>query len=260
MPVIARKTRKLKSSAAKNFNKELTKTSKEKEEICSISPSEDIPIKEVFSHPPTAFGYVTPEMRERNARESNVPGVNKHMKLSEQVRIAETYGGREFKFELVLKTLHRMLMSRIPLIAIAEEFDVSVQTIINWKYKLQERFAKEAKAMNFNSYVGETKAFYEQIAGDAYLEASRAGSDWKARVQSLNIARQCKKDETQFFMMAGYFDTNRFTGEGEEDRGFRQAEIGKEISEGLFDDLELDRFDDSVIEMELIDDAETTKE
>jgi DNA-binding Lrp family transcriptional regulator len=128
----------------------------------------------------------------------------------------------EYAQEYRLRLIHRMLMRNIPLDEIARELNVSVSTVCRDRKRLKERLREEARSLDIDELIGDSREFYKEIQGMGLRMASHSKTPVGQRISAMRTSLSAKNDEHRFMQTAGVYDVLRFkpdvTGKGEDIR------------------------------------------
>lgn len=127
----------------------------------------------------------------------------------------------EYEKEYRLGLLHRLLMRRIPMDEIASQLGVSVATVYRDREELKSRLRGEARGLDIEEIIGDSKGYYEEAAAMAMRAASNSNIPMPMRLAAIRTALAAKNDMHRFFQTAGVYDVLRF----------RMAQDGSGISD-----------------------------
>lgn len=130
--------------------------------------------------------------------------------------------GKKYQKEYILRTLHRLLLRRVPTDQIAQMFNVSVHTIYNWIDELRARMKAEATTMSITQVAGDTLSFYNEIRSTGLTTASTA-QDIKHKIKGMEVALKAEQDKHKFLQVAGFYDTAKLGRETMEDESAKKA-------------------------------------
>lgn len=122
---------------------------------------------------------------------------------------------REYRLQL----LHRLLLRRIPIDQIADQLEVSVQTVSRDRQELYKRLRTEAKKLDIHSFIGDTMGFYNEITAMALRGASAGKTPLNIRLAALRTALASRDHMVRFLGEAGVLDALKFVPEKNEGRG-----------------------------------------
>jgi hypothetical protein len=144
-----------------------------------------------------------------------------------------------YEREYRLKLIHRLLMRQIPIDQIAEQLDVSINTVKRDRSELYRRLKQAAKKLDINLLVGDSIGFYKEISAMAMRIASNRKVPVNQKLQALRTAAGGRNDMHRFLSTVGVYDALRYR--REKDKG--QSDIDKlmSLTEKLIsDDLDED--------------------
>ncbi len=124
----------------------------------------------------------------------------------EQVRERATEYEREYR----LKLLHRLLMRNVPMDEIAAQLGRSISQLYRDRDELKKRLAEEAKSLTANDLIGDSKGYYEEVAGMSMRAASMANLPMPMRLAAMRTALAAKNDMHRMFQTAGVYDVLRY--------------------------------------------------
>lgn len=177
--------------------------------------------------------------------------VQKHSKLTNVEENHPAYY-KEYRLGIV----HQCLLRKVPLSAIAEQFGVSVSTIQSDRREIFRRMREESANMDINEIIGETKAFYDEIMGQALSIASMKKTPIASKLASMRTAMQGRKELAQWFSASGVFDVLKFR--AAEDTGNKELNKLVEIAGKILTDVEfsIEDEDDEDVLADMLDEQE----
>lgn len=123
-----------------------------------------------------------------------------------QVRTRASSYEREYR----LKLLHRLLMRNVPVDEIANQLGLSISQVFRDRQELTERLRQEARGLNIDELIGDSKAFYEEAAAMSMRAASASNLPMPIRLAAVRTALASKNDMHRFMHTAGVYDVLRF--------------------------------------------------
>lgn len=142
----------------------------------------------------------------------NDPDFNPRARLEQVSRRSSEYE-REYRLDL----LHRMLMRKLPLDEIANQLGISVRQLYNDRRELADRLRSEARLLDVDHIIGDSKGFYEEVQALAMRAASNSNMPMPMRLAAMRTALASHNDKHRFYQAAGVYDVLRFrkgAGEG----------------------------------------------
>lgn len=128
-----------------------------------------------------------------------------------QARLAQVRSrSSEYEIEYRLGLLHRLIMRRIPMDEIAAQLGVSIATVYRDREALSAKLRAEARGLDIEEIIGDSKGFYEEIAAMSMRAASNSGIPMPMRLAAMRTALASKNDQHRFFQTAGVYDVLRF--------------------------------------------------
>jgi len=124
----------------------------------------------------------------------------------EQVRRRSSQYEREYRLNL----LHRLLMRRVPMDEIASQLGLSVSQVYRDRDALKEKLREEARTLDIDEVIGDSKGYYEEAAAMAMRAASKSDLPMPIRLAAVRTALAAKNDMHRFFQTAGVYDVLRF--------------------------------------------------
>lgn len=115
-----------------------------------------------------------------------------------------------YEREYRLKLLHRYIMRGVPIDKIADEFGMSVHSVIKDRAELYARLREQASKIDINELIGSTMGFYGEVQGLALRQASNSKAPMNIRLSALRTALGAKNDSHRFLQAAGVFDVLSF--------------------------------------------------
>lgn len=116
----------------------------------------------------------------------------------------------EYEKEYRLGLLHRLLMRRIPMDEIASQLGISVSQVYRDREELRRKLRSEARDMNIEEIIGDSKGYYEEVSAMSMRAASNANIPMPIRLAAMRTALAAKNDQHRFFQTAGVYDVLRF--------------------------------------------------
>ena len=116
----------------------------------------------------------------------------------------------EYEMEYRLGLLHRLIMRRIPMDEIAAQLGVSIATVYRDREALMLKLRSEARALDIDEIIGDSKGFYEEVAAMSMRAASNSNIPMPMRLAAMRTALASKNDQHRFFQTAGVYDVLRF--------------------------------------------------
>lgn len=116
----------------------------------------------------------------------------------------------EYEKEYRLGLLHRLLMRRIPMDEIASQLGISVSQVYRDREELKRKLRAEAREMNIEEIIGDSKGYYEEVSAMSMRAASNANIPMPIRLAAMRTALAAKNDQHRFFQTAGVYDVLRF--------------------------------------------------
>lgn len=89
--------------------------------------------------------------------------------------------GERYAKEYIFQVLHELLLSGVPLAAIARTFCVDVRTVHLWKGRLYERYREDARDVEPGTLVGEVLESYRAMVALGMRELVEADQDDSSR-------------------------------------------------------------------------------
>jgi hypothetical protein len=124
-----------------------------------------------------------------------------------QINVTSDSYAKEYRLRLV----SRLLMRNIPLDQIASQLNVSLRTVQRDRRELAEMMRQEARKLDTNQIIGDTKAFYEETIGMALRAASVGKAPIPMRMLAIRTAMAGKKEMNNFLLKAGVFEAMPYT-------------------------------------------------
>lgn len=124
----------------------------------------------------------------------------------EQVRRRASVYEKEYRLNL----LHRLLMRRVPMDEIAEQLGISVSQVYRDRDELKERLRDEARKLDIDELIGDSKGFYEEAAAIAMRAASQSSTPMAVRLAAVRTGLAAKNDLHRFMQTAGVYDVLRY--------------------------------------------------
>lgn len=115
-----------------------------------------------------------------------------------------------YEKEYRLKLLHRLLMRNVPVDEIADQLGLSISQVFRDRAELTERLRSEARGLDINELIGDSKAFYEEAAAMSMRAASASNLPMPIRLAAVRTALASKNDMHRFMHTAGVYDVLRF--------------------------------------------------
>lgn len=123
-----------------------------------------------------------------------------------QVRTRAAGYEREYRLNL----LNRLLMRGVPIDEIATQLGLSISQVNRDRAELGERLRADARGLNIDSLIGDSKAFYEEAAAMSMRAASASNLPMPIRLAAVRTALASKNDMHRFMQTAGVYDVLRF--------------------------------------------------
>ncbi len=123
-----------------------------------------------------------------------------------QVRSRASTYEKEYRLGL----LHRLLMRRVPMDEIAAQLGISISQVYRDREELKRKLRDDARDMNIEELVGDSKGYYEEVAAMSMRAASMANLPMPMRLAAMRTALAAKNDQHRFFQAAGVYDVLRF--------------------------------------------------
>lgn len=123
-----------------------------------------------------------------------------------QVRARASGYEKEYRLGL----LHRLLMRNVPVDEIATQLGLSISQVNRDRSELKERLRADARALDIDSLIGDSKAFYEEAAAMSMRAASASNLPMPIRLAAVRTALASKNDMHRFMQTAGVYDVLRF--------------------------------------------------
>jgi len=149
---------------------------------------------------PTVDTPPTPSTPSGNADEFNPRG------RMEQVRQRASQYEREYRLGL----LHRMMMRNIPLDQIAADLNISISQVYRDREELRRRLREEARSLDIEELIGDSKGFYEEAAALSLRAASMPSTPLPMKLAAIRTGLAAKNDMHRMFQTAGVYDVLRF--------------------------------------------------
>lgn len=124
----------------------------------------------------------------------------------EQVRQRASQYEREYRLGL----LHRMMMRSIPLDQIAADLNISISQVYRDREELRRRLREEARSLNIEELIGDSKGFYEEAAALSLRAASMPSTPLPMKLAAIRTGLAAKNDMHRMFQTAGVYDVLRF--------------------------------------------------
>ncbi len=116
----------------------------------------------------------------------------------------------EYEKEYRLGLLHRLLMRRIPIDEIATQLGISVSQVYRDRDELKRRLRNEARTLDIEEIIGDSKGYYEEIGAMSMRAASSSNLPMPMRLAAMRTALAANNDKHRFFQTAGVYDVLRF--------------------------------------------------
>lgn len=116
----------------------------------------------------------------------------------------------EYEKEYRLGLMHRLLMRRIPMDEIASQLGISIAQVYRDRDELKRRLREEARGLNIEEIIGDSKGYYEEVSAMSMRAASNANLPMPMRLAAMRTALAAKNDQHRFFQTAGVYDVLRF--------------------------------------------------
>ena len=118
--------------------------------------------------------------------------------------------GTEVGVEYRLSLIHRMLMRGVPTDEIARELGVSISTVKRDKRELRKRLQNEAQDLDTDHMIGDTMAFFNEIAAMSLRVASNSRTPYAIRLAAMRTSLSSRNDMNKFLANAGVFDVLQY--------------------------------------------------
>lgn len=116
----------------------------------------------------------------------------------------------EYEREYRLGLLHRLLMRRVPIDEIADQLGLSISQVYRDRDTLKEKLRQDARTLDIEEVIGDSKGFYEEVAAIALRAASNSNAPLPVRLAAARTGLAAKNDMHRFFQTAGVYDVLRF--------------------------------------------------
>lgn len=131
--------------------------------------------------------------------------------FSPQARLAQVrQRSSQYEREYRLALLHRLLMRRIPMDEIAAQLGVSIATVYRDRDDLRAKLREDARALDVDEIIGDSKGFYDEVGAMAMRAASNSNVPMPMRLAAMRTGLAAKNDMHRFFQTAGVYDVLRF--------------------------------------------------
>jgi hypothetical protein len=159
-------------------------------------------------------------------------------------------GDRASKYEKEyrLKLLHRLLLRGIALDVIAQELNVSIDTVLRNRRELYHMLRQQASQLDANSLVGETIGFYAETQAMSLKMASGEKTPQNIKLAAIRTALSSRNDRHRFYQASGVFDVLQYT--SAEDSSTSDLDLLMKLTERL---IESDDITDDMAEREGVD-------
>ena len=128
-----------------------------------------------------------------------------------QARLAQVrQRSSQYEKEYRLGLLHRLLMRRIPMDEIAAQLGVSIATVYRDRDDLKSKLREDARGLDIDEIVGDSKGFYDEVGAMAMRAASNSNIPMPMRLAAMRTGLAAKNDMHRFFQTAGVYDVLRF--------------------------------------------------
>lgn len=121
---------------------------------------------------------------------------------AERARLALVHG-EAYQKEYILKTLHRLMLRRVPTDQIARVFNVQVSTVQRWMQELYQRVREEATNLDIYSIAGESLAFYTEIRSVGMNMAT--SKDLREKDIGMSVALKAEADKHKMLALMGMY-------------------------------------------------------
>lgn len=91
-----------------------------------------------------------------------------------------------YTWEYVRQSLHPLLLARVPLVEIAERFNVSAHTVYRWRDRLHEDMRREAVTMQPRDFIMESLTSLREVRAEAW-QAYQTAETPKQRLTFLDL-------------------------------------------------------------------------
>lgn len=121
-------------------------------------------------------------------------------------------GGRssDYEREYRLSLLHRLLMRNVPLDEIAAQLELSVSQVMRDRQELYKRLREEARKLDIELIVGDSKGFYDEVTAMSMRAASQNTLPMAMRLAAMRTALAARNDSHRFMQAAGVYDALRY--------------------------------------------------
>ena len=145
------------------------------------------------------------------APQNSVVAGNPSEDFNPQARLAQVrQRSSQYEKEYRLGLLHRLLMRRIPMDEIAAQLGVSIATVYRDRDELKAKLREDARGLDIDEIVGDSKGFYDEVGAMAMRAASNANVPMPMRLAAMRTGLAAKNDMHRFFQTAGVYDVLRF--------------------------------------------------
>ena len=152
-----------------------------------------------------------PPQAAQPAQQNSVVAGNPSEDFNPQARLAQVrQRSSQYEKEYRLGLLHRLLMRRIPMDEIASQLGVSIATVYRDRDELKAKLREDARAMDIDEIVGDSKGFYDEVGAMAMRAASNANVPMPMRLAAMRTGLAAKNDMHRFFQTAGVYDVLRY--------------------------------------------------
>lgn len=124
----------------------------------------------------------------------------------QQVRQRASQYEREYRLGL----LHRLMMRRVPMDEIADQLGISVSQVYRDRDELRQKLREEARSLDIEEIIGDSKGFYEEAAAMAMRAASKSDLPMAMRLAAMRTGLAARNDQHRFYQTAGVYDVLRF--------------------------------------------------
>ena len=143
--------------------------------------------------------------------------VNSMRRMAEVALAGSPTYAKEFRLDL----LHRLLMRKMPLDAIARTLRVSVSTVEKDRVELKKRLRQTARELNIDEMIGGQLAFYDEAQSLSLRLASTSTTPTPMKLAAIRTALASNADKARFLANAGVFEV----------LSFRRNEEGADLSD-----------------------------
>lgn len=146
-----------------------------------------------------------------------------------RLRMIKRYFGQKPAEEYICFTLGRLALRMTPDDAIAKLFNVHVNTVVNWRKKLQDRWADEFKKLKTDYYFSDCLKYFDYQQANLSQIAFSSNATNAERIRASVAASNIKSQQIDFLKNIGVFSAYRYESKSEEDKSKREANKIKEL-------------------------------